>query len=120
MKNWYVATHDGKGGPLSEESLLSSLSSGKYSAATFLAGGDANGELAAGIEQVGKIGKAYPGDETLPTIAATICQPDGRIRYITQVPPHGGSLSVAERQAILTAHGAPSGSVLLLESEKYS
>ncbi len=33
--------------------------------AAFLAGGDANGELAAGIEQVGKISKAYPGDETL-------------------------------------------------------
>ena len=54
------------------------------------------------------------------TVKCIICQPDGRIRYITQVPPHGGSLSVAERQAILTAHGAPRGSVLLLESEKYS
>ncbi len=46
-----------------------------------------------------------------------ICQPDGKTRRITQTLPHCGTLSVTERQTILDAHGAPAGSVLLVEGE---
>ena len=56
-----------------------------------------------------------PGDVSQPTISATICQPDGTTRRITITPPHPGTLTVSERAAILAAHQAPAGSVLLAE-----
>ena len=49
--------------------------------------------------------------------AFTICQPDGTTRCITLTPPHPGTLTVPERAAILAAHHAPAGSVLLMEGE---
>lgn len=58
-----------------------------------------------------------PGDAPLPSITATICQPDGTTRRITLTPPHPGTLTVPERSAILAAHHAPAGSVLLVEGE---
>lgn len=50
-------------------------------------------------------------------ITCIICQPDGCAQHIRLIPPHGGTLSLSERQEILTAHNAPSGSVLLVEDE---
>lgn len=58
-----------------------------------------------------------PGDAPLPNISATICQPDGITRRITLTPPHVGTLTIHERAAILAAHHAPAGSVLLMEGE---
>ena len=58
-----------------------------------------------------------PGDAPLPAISATICQPDGTTRSITLTPPHPGILTVPERAAILAAHHAPAGSVLLVDGE---
>ena len=58
-----------------------------------------------------------PGDAPLPARTATICQPDGTTRRITITPPHPGTLTIHERAAILAAHHAPAGSVLLAEGE---
>lgn len=58
-----------------------------------------------------------PENEPLPARDATICQPDGTTRSITLTPPHPGSLTIPERAAILAAHHAPAGSVLLVAGE---
>ncbi len=53
----------------------------------------------------------------LPPVSSIICQPDGSTRRISHSPSHPGPLSVAERAAILSAHHAPTGSVLLMHGE---
>lgn len=68
------------------------------------------------LDHVASVGVlSTPGDAPLPAITATICQPDGATRRITFTPPHPGILSVPERAAILAAHHAAAGSVLLVE-----
>ena len=47
----------------------------------------------------------------------TICQPDGTTRRIMHTASRSGDLTIEERAAILQAHGAPVGSVLLRDSE---
>ena len=80
---------------------------------------DADGFYWQSLEQVAAAGVlSLPESEgAQPARVFMICQPDGITRRITHVPPHSGLLSITERAAILSAHGAPAGSVLLTAEE---